>query len=75
MEEKIFEILNYVLEKNGKKKLDNMNHKLSLRNDLHLDSLDLAELTVRLEDEFDVDIFEDRIIDTIGEIVDIIRRE
>lgn len=75
MEEKVLEILNCVLEKNGKKTLQKINYKLSLRNDLHLDSLDLAELTVRIEDEFDVDIFEDGIIDTIGEIVDIIGRE
>ncbi|SHE87646.1 acyl carrier protein [Tissierella praeacuta DSM 18095] len=75
MQEKVMEILNYVLDKNGKETLQEMNYKLSLRDDLHLDSLDLAELTVRLEDEFDVDIFEYGIINTIGEIVDIIRRE
>lgn len=75
MEEKVLEILNHVLEKNGKRALNDLNNNLSLRNDLHLDSLDLAELTVRLEDEFDVDIFENGIIDTIGEIVDIIGRE
>lgn len=75
MEEKVLEIINYVLKKNGKETLQEMDYKLSLRNDLHLDSLDLAELTVRLEDEFDVDIFEDGIIDTIGEIVNIIGRE
>lgn len=39
-----------------------------LRNDLQLDSLALAELTVRIEDEFQVDIFEDGIIHTLGDI-------
>lgn len=36
---------------------------------LGLDSLDLAELTVRIEAEYDVDIFEDGVVTTIGEIL------
>ncbi len=40
----------------------------NLRNDLQLDSLELAELTVRIEDEFQIDIFEDGIVETVGEI-------
>ena len=39
-----------------------------LRNDLDLTSFDLAELTVKIEDEFDIDIFEDGLVNTIGEI-------
>ncbi len=39
-----------------------------LRNDLALDSLELAELTVRLEDEFQIDIFEEGVIETVEEI-------
>jgi acyl carrier protein len=39
-----------------------------LRNDLQLDSLELAELTVRIEDKFQIDIFEDGIVETVGEI-------
>ena len=31
-------------------------------------SFDLAELTVRIEDEFDIDIFEDGLVNTVGEI-------
>lgn len=75
MEEKILEIINYVLEKNDKEKIERFNMNLSLRNDLKLDSLDLAELTVRIEDEFDVDIFEDDIIDSLEEVIAIIRRK
>ena len=75
MEEKLLEIINYILRKNDKDVLDKLDVKLSLRNDLMLDSLDLAELTVRIEDEFDVDIFEDGIIDSIDEIVTIIGRK
>lgn len=40
----------------------------NLRDDLELTSFDLAELTVKIEDEFDVDIFEDGLVSTVGEI-------
>ena len=41
----------------------------SLRDDLHFDSFDLAELTVRIEAEFGIDVFEDGIVYTVGEIL------
>lgn len=40
-----------------------------LRDDLGFTSFDLAELTVRIEDEFDIDIFEDGIVSTVGDIL------
>jgi acyl carrier protein len=43
--------------------------QLKFREDLGFDSFDLAQLTVMIEDEFDIDIFEDGIIETIGEII------
>ena len=39
--------------------------------DIGLTSFDLATLTVVIEDEFDVDIFEDGIITNVGEIINI----
>ena len=39
-----------------------------MRDDLGLTSFDLAELTVHIEDEFDIDIFEDGLVSTVGEI-------
>ena len=39
-----------------------------LRDDLGLTSFDLAELTVNIEDEFNIDIFEDGLVNTVGEI-------
>jgi acyl carrier protein len=39
-----------------------------LKDDLGFDSLMLAVLTVKVENEFDVDIFEDGLIFTVGEI-------
>ena len=44
----------------------------SLRNDLGFDSFKLAQLTVEIEDEYEVDIFDQGNIDTIGEIQNII---
>ena len=70
MEDKIKEIINIVLEKNNKGKIEELNKEASLRDDLGMDSLDLAELTVRIEDEFGVDLFEDGIIDKVGEIIE-----
>lgn len=46
----------------------------NLTADLGLDSLALAELTVRVEDEFDIDVFEDGIVYTVQEIIDKIEK-
>lgn len=66
---KILEIINTVLANRGKSTIASINEASGLRNDLGLDSLDLAELTVRIEAEYDVDIFEDGVVTTIGEIL------
>lgn len=66
---KILEIINTVLANRGKSTVTSINEASSLRDDLGLDSLDLAELTVRIEAEYDVDIFEDGVVTTIGEIL------
>lgn len=41
----------------------------SLTTDLGLDSIMLAQLTVEIEDEFGVDIFEDSIVNSVSEIL------
>ena len=69
MLDKILVVINTVLENRSKNKLDSIDLNMSLRNDLGFDSLDLAEFTVRIESVFDIDVFEDGIVDTIGEIV------
>ena len=43
--------------------------KDDLRGDIGFNSFDLAELTVRIENEFDIDIFEDGIVATVGDIL------
>lgn len=39
-----------------------------LREDIGFESLDLAELTVRIEEKFGVDVFADGLVQTVGEI-------
>ena len=68
MEKKILELVNTVLSNRGKKLLKKIKPEMNLRNDIDLDSLDLAELTVRIELEYDIDIFEYVIVNTVGEI-------
>lgn len=46
-----------------------LSNATSLRS-IGFDSFDFAELTVKIEDAFGVDIFEKRIIDTLGEIIE-----
>lgn len=69
MQDRILEIVNLILEKENKKPLEKFFPECSLRSDLEMDSFDLAELTVRIEDEFDVDIFEDGIVETLEDII------
>lgn len=64
----LLKIINNILENNNNEKIENIDDNTSLRNDIGFDSLDLAELTVCVEKEFKVDIFEDGLVDTIGEI-------
>ena len=65
---KLLPIINRVLEGKGFKTVDSLNDNDKLRDDLGLDSFDLAELTVIIEEEFNVDIFEDGIVENILEI-------
>lgn len=39
-----------------------------LREDIDFESLDLAELTVRVEERFGVDVFADGLVSTVGEV-------
>lgn len=68
MENKVLEIINEIRASKELPALACLNANDSLRDKLEFTSFDLAELTVRIEDEFDIDIFEDGLITTIGEI-------
>ena len=70
MEQKVLEIINLIKKNKNECCLDHIDSSFNLRDDLGFSSFDLAELTVRIEDEFDIDIFEDGLINTVGEIFD-----
>jgi len=67
--ERLKEIINTVLKNRGKNSIELISEESHLRNDIGFDSLDLAELTVRIEAEYDIDIFEDGLVNTVGEIL------
>jgi acyl carrier protein len=67
--DEILAIINSVLANRGKKEIEVCDPNLDLRTELGLDSLDLAELTVKIEMKYDVDIFADGIVSTIGEVI------
>ncbi|WP_027450978.1 acyl carrier protein [Xylanibacter brevis] len=68
MEEKVLSIINEIRAAKEMAPVETINADTKLREDLNLTSFDLAELTVKIEDEFDIDIFEDGLVSTIGEI-------
>ena len=65
---KLYEIINGVLEDNDLDTFETFEDSMNLKNDLGMDSFNLAELTVAIEDEFDVDIFKNDMGFTIGDI-------
>jgi acyl carrier protein len=67
MEDKVLEIINIIRVHKSLNALNVIYPEDNLR-DIEFTSLDLAELTVRIEDEFGVDIFEDGLVSTVGEI-------
>lgn len=69
MEDVVLEIINIIRKEKEMLPIDILNSADCLREDLGFTSFDLAELTVRIEDEFDVDIFENGLVNTVGEIL------
>ena len=74
MEQKILEIINKIQLVKGLEPIEQLKEEDNLREDIGFSSFDLAELTVNIEDEFDIDIFEDGFVNTIGEIYDKLKK-
>lgn len=68
--EKLLIIINRILEGKGLESLEKINPSDKLRDDLGLDSFDLAELTVIVEEDYNIDIFSDGIVENISEILE-----
>jgi acyl carrier protein len=69
MLEKLLEIVNTVRDNKNLAALMELKPEFDLRTDLGFDSLDLAELTVRVEKEFGIDIFADSFVLTVSDIM------
>jgi acyl carrier protein len=68
MRNRILVIINDIRKAKELDALPEIQENVRLREDLNFTSFDLAELTVKIEDEFDIDIFEDGLVSTVGEI-------
>ena len=68
MKKTLFEIITQLQIECGIKPSSIINDTDDLINDLGFDSLNLAELTVIIEDEYGIDIFEKKIIRKVYEI-------
>ena len=62
-------MINDILLSESRPLIDDLKPNLSLRDDIGLDSLDLARLTVQIEDKYGVDIFKDEIVDKVEQII------
>lgn len=67
MKKSLLELINEVLEENP---LSEIYPEMHLRNDIGMDSLNLAHLTVLIEDEYGIDIFEENNTYTISDILE-----
>ena len=68
MEQVDLNIINSIREAKNESAVSVLKAEDKLREDLGLTSFDLAELTVRIEDEYGIDIFETGLVNTVGEI-------
>jgi acyl carrier protein len=68
MSSSLLSVINEVRANKGHPPLDALGASLRWREDIGFDSLDLAELTVRIEEKFDVDVFADGVVTTVGEV-------
>ena len=68
MDPALLEIFNQVRFNKKQPSLLEVTASTRLREDMGFESLDLAELTVRIEARFKVDVFADGLVYTVGEI-------
>ena len=66
--EKLAEIITLIFKNRGAQVPCKIEMHTRLREDLGFDSFDLAELTVRVEQEFGVDVFEDSNVESVADI-------
>lgn len=69
MQNDVIDIVNEIRANKGLGPVAEVSLETNLREDLELDSLDLAELTARIESKTGVDIFASDVVTTVGEIL------
>jgi acyl carrier protein len=70
MDKRLLFVLNSVLNNAGLDTINTLEPAATLRDDLELDSISIAELIASIDVEFDVDINEGEMVQTIGDIMD-----
>lgn len=73
MKKTLLEIINEIRMDNDLSELDSIKDTDDLMTDFNFDSLRLAQLTVIIEDEYGIDIFENKIIRKIYEIKELLK--
>ncbi len=71
----ILSIINVIRNNKGLDSLQSIQESTNLRTEIGFDSFDLAEFTVRVEEVYSVDIFEDGVLSTVKEVIDTIERK
>lgn len=69
MEEKLLAVINQLRAHKGNPALPALDPAARLRQDLGLDSFDLAELTVRMEEVSGVDVFAQGLVHSVAEVL------
>lgn len=70
MEDKLLKIINSIYRRDFRYKLTDLKPEMKLGDDLGFDSLDIAELSIKIEMDFGVDVFKGKMLFTVGEIMD-----
>lgn len=70
----LLELVNTVRVHQGREPVQALHPDWRLREDLGFSSLDLAELTVRIEERFGVDVFADGVVRCWGEVQERVER-
>ncbi|WP_425659664.1 acyl carrier protein [Tenacibaculum ascidiaceicola] len=74
MIQEVTKIIKEILAENGESTDIKVTESSRLK-DLGLSSFDLATLTVKIEDKYGVDVFEDGLVFQVSEIVDILENK
>lgn len=65
----LLQMINGIRKGAGRAELQQLLPDQKLQQDLELDSLQLAEMTVLIESKFGVDVFEDGIVTTVQDVL------